>query len=44
MSALYHLICLIIIIFQVFDFELSEDEMKKIKSLDRNLRVYKEPM
>lgn len=29
---------------QVYDFELSDEEMKKIKSLDRNLRVYKEPI
>ncbi|XP_053384414.1 aldo-keto reductase family 1 member B7-like isoform X2 [Mercenaria mercenaria] len=28
----------------VFDFELSEEDMKKIKDLDRNLRVYKEPI
>lgn len=29
---------------EVFDFELSEEDMKKIKSLDRNLRVCKEPI
>ncbi|KAL4224494.1 Alcohol dehydrogenase [NADP(+)] [Mactra antiquata] len=28
----------------VYDFELSGDEMKQIKGLDRNLRVYKEPI
>lgn len=29
--------------FDVFDFQLSDDEMKKIFSLDRNLRLYKFP-
>ena len=32
------------VVLQVFDFELSDAEMKKIASLDRNLRVFLEPM
>lgn len=30
--------------FQVFDFELSAEDVMKIKALDQNLRVFKEPM